>query len=205
MCDCCEQVPDLPLSPKRLPAIDGISRTPVSSGKTPHNQWIFSHTRSLLPALQELATDYHQEIRECIEALYLDPNPSYFLEEVPPLWRCAHLEALMNPEGNLAQFQDYQAFYRYTEEWQITSANRAAIAALDNCLMTLRAKLLQTRAFDHAGWFPLERQSGNTLMSRHDPIKGISTIGKKVGRELRRGIRLVRKRFGLAALGKKAA
>jgi glycosyltransferase involved in cell wall biosynthesis len=165
---------------------------------TAHNQWIYSYIRSLLPALRRLASDPRRELKECIEGLYLDPNPNYFLEEVPTLWRCAHLEALLNPEGNLQQFSDYRAFKVYTEQWQVDSENRAAIAALDQCLMGLRERLLRSDIPEpDALLFPLERTVVKLKRMHDNGVVKASTLAVRVGRELGRGYRKLRRRLGI--------
>ena len=111
----------------------------------------------MVPVLRRLAKNPLQEIKECIEALYLDTQPNYFIENVPENWRCAHLEALLNPEGGLAQFSHYHEFKAHTEAWTMNSENRAAIAALDSSLMKLRERLLKPNSSSTGGLFPLEK------------------------------------------------
>ncbi len=106
---------------------------------TAHNQWMYSHTMSFIPMLQQRGIDTYGEVGKAIETLYRQQPPSFFLEETPKLWRCAHLEALLNPTSAMANFADYHEFRKYTEEWKIDSENRAAISAIDDILMELRS------------------------------------------------------------------
>lgn len=145
-----------------------------------HNQWIYSHTRSLLPALKDRAADYHHEIAKCIEDLYLSSVPNYFLEDVPPTWRCAHLEVLLNPADSLTEMTTYPMFKQYTEAWEIDSPNRAAIAGLDMALMTLRSNL--------AGQREIIRDPRKLPSPKRSMIS-------KVGRELKRGYRKMHRRL----------
>ncbi len=162
---------------------------------TAHNQWVYSHTRSLLPTLRNLSSDYYRELGECLEALYLDPYPNYFLEDVPQSWRCAHLEALLNPSGGLAEFVDYADFKRHTESWGVDSENRAAVAAIEGILMKLRSTLLlsavQQQKVDTI--FPLQEELEKTRRELSELKR--STLGRvaysfgKVKRELGRAYR----------------
>jgi len=143
-----------------------------------HNQWIYSHTRSFLPAIEAIAADYHSEVRACIEALYLDPRSNYFLEDVPTLWRCAHLEALLNPDKCLSDFSTYANFQRYTESWTVDTGNRAATAALDGVLMRMRSQLINASVAEPA--------TMEAIAYEESPGSKVVTPGGKLKREVRR-------------------
>lgn len=162
--------------PKRLTQYRWHKSNTSHQRQSAHNQWIYSHTRSLLPALKERAADYYDEIGKCIESLYLSCRPSYFLEDVPTNWRCAHLEVLLNPTHSLAEMTSYPAFKKYTESWEVNNENRAAIAGMDRVLMTLRSQR-----------FAMSPQ--RSMLS-------------KVGRELKRGYRKLQKRMSHSAVTK---
>jgi len=157
-----------------------------------HNQWVYSHIRSFLPALRALAPDYNQEMGQCIETLYFDPRSSYYLEEAPVLWRCAHLEALLRPANRISDFPTYYDFLQHTERWEINTEERAAIAALDSILMTLRRKLLRTRplpTLDIANekLFPIEQEFKEIASLLGWPLMNVIYFLCKVKREMRRG------------------
>jgi len=110
-----------------------------------HSQWVYSHLKSYIPALRKArGADYINEIRNCITAVYAAPNECYFVDEVSVPRRRAHLEALLDPEGGLEEFSTYQEFLNYSSNWTVDSENRAALAALDEAIMELRARLLNS-------------------------------------------------------------
>lgn len=158
------------------------------------NQWIYSYTRTFLATIRELAPDPYGEMKECIKAIYLDPAPNLFLEEAPARWRCAYLEALLDPQGNAAEYGDYKSFYRYTTEWQVNSEKRAAIAAMDESMMELRTRLIRMPLVESSKRFPLERIGGTRL-----------PFAARVRQELKRGMRRIRKHLGWGIAGKQAA
>jgi|GEM_PF-4145059 len=158
------------------------------------NQWIYSFTRSFVPVIREFAPDPHREMADWMKAIYLDTLPNLFMEEATAGARRAYLEAMLDPEDNVAQCADYQSFRRYTMEWQVNSDKRAAIAALDESLMELRARLLSVPSADRSKRFPLERIAGARMR-----------FADRVRLELQRGIRRVRKSLGLGDPAKQAA
>lgn len=122
-----------------------------------NSQWIYSYLKSYIPALRKLGEEVsHVEIRKCMEALYESRSECYFLEELSQFRRCAHLEALLNPEGCLEEFSSFKQFLNYCDRWVVNSENRAAIAALDSSIMALRSKLLCSG--------PIDRRLGKDIL-----------------------------------------
>jgi glycosyltransferase involved in cell wall biosynthesis len=126
-------------------------------------QWTFSHVKNYVPILRRIAPDPRKEIQECLYSLYLCPAGNYFVENVPRNQLCAMLEALLDPEGGLETFPDYEAFRRYAETWMVDSDNRAALAAVVEALVGLRERLLASplppAPPDSREVFPLELRS----------------------------------------------
>jgi len=157
-----------------------------------HNQWIYSHTHSLLPAIERAApAELHAEVAGCIETLFLEPRVNYFLEDVSENWRCAHLESLLDPAAARAKFKSYREFRAHADAWEVNSVNRAAIAALDRCLMELRKKLIYKITAAASRRFPNERYLDSPL------VKSAIRL-HKVWREIGRGTRKLRRKFSAA-------
>lgn len=140
-----------------------LNNTSHTKRSDAHSQWIYSHLKSYVPALREVRpVEYIDEIGKCIEAIYAAPNECYWVDEVIPSRRCAHLEALLDPEGGLDEFSSYQDFLDYATNWNIDSENRAALAALDSAIMDLRSRLLSMDPSKQAAagksLFPLEKR-----------------------------------------------
>ena len=77
----------------------------------------------------------------------------------------------MNPSDSLKEFDDYHSFSEYTKSWKVDSENRAAISAMDKCLMTLRKKMLE---------------SSGALAPANRPLKNLETGLKSGFRKLRK-------------------
>ncbi len=105
-------------------------------------QWTFSHAKNYVPIIRKISPDPRREIQDCLLSIHLDPARSYFFDDVPQHQLCAMTEALLDPEGGLEAFPDYAAFRHYAENWTVDSDNRAALAAVVDALIGLRARLL---------------------------------------------------------------
>lgn len=123
-------------------------------------QWTYSHAKNYVPVIRKIAPEPRREIRDCLLTLYLDPGRNYFFEDVPRHQLCAMTEALLDPEGGLEHFADYAEFRRYAENWAVDSDNRAALAAVVDAMLDLRARLLNSEPsivpYSHTTHFPLE-------------------------------------------------
>lgn len=165
-----------------------------------HNQWIYSHLCSLLPAIERAApAELHAEVAGCIETLFLSPRANYFLEDVSDNWRCAHLESLLDPAAARDRFESYREFRAYADAWEINSVNRAAIAAIDRSLMKLREKLIYQKKERTTGAASASPRFPNELFM--DSLLVKSAVGlHKVWREIGRGTRRLRRKVS-AAIG----
>lgn len=160
-----------------------------------HNQWIYSHTHSLLPAIERAAPgQLHAEVAGCIETLFLAPRANYFLEDVPDKWRCAHLESLLDPAAARDRFKSYGEFRAYADAWEVNSVNRAAIAAIDRSLMKLREKLIYQKKTSSISAASVAARFPNELFM--DSLLVKSAVGlHKIWREIGRSTRKLHRKF----------
>jgi len=187
--------------PEKLTLYRWHSSNTSKQTSSAHNQWIYSYTHSLVPALQKVApSELYTEVAGCIESLFLAPNKHYFLEEVSDRWRCAHLESLLDPTGARSAFRTYGDFRSYADAWEVNSVDRAAIAAIDRCLMTLRGKLMGKGGMSSHAPFPVEKLQKSVVVK-------VAVLMHKVWREIGRGVKkitqklLVPGRSGMHAAG----
>ena len=161
-------------------------------------QWTFSHAKNYVPIIRRIAPDPRKEIQECVYSLYLSPAENYFVENVPRNQLCAMLEALLDPEGGLDTFPDYETFRHYAETWTVDSDNRAALAAVVEVLTSLRERLLASTVPparpDSRQVFPLELRSSElervAEMVPPDSCKwALMHAARMLGRKVRRVIR----------------
>jgi len=127
---------------------------------TAYSQWIYSHQKTYIPVLRKIAPDFHSEIGLCLSALYSSKKECYFIDGIPTPRRRANLEALLDPEGNLAQFDSFGDYLSHSDRWIPDTEYRAALAALDSSITDLRERLLKKNPVERSGskqdYFPLE-------------------------------------------------